>query len=258
MGLSDRPDLAPSRPHRAVCPSDRPGLVLVAHGTRAGAGVPASARLAASVKRELPGVAVRLAFVDVRRPTVSDVLPGLLTPARGGRAIVLPAFLASGYHVRTDLPAQLERLGARDAVSVTPALGADPLLVAAAADRLRTAGWCAEDAVVLAAAGSSDPDARAEVRRAARALGRELDTPVRVGFLASGRGPRLDDVLAEAGADGRRVAVASWLLAPGYFQTRVDECGAAVRAPSLAGHAGVRDAVLTRYSGACRAAARVA
>lgn len=248
---------AGGRGDRAGCLPDGPGLLLVAHGTRRGAGVLASARLAASVNRELPGVAVRLAFVDVRRPAVSDVLPGLLAAGRG--AVVVPTFLASGYHVRTDLPAQLDDLGVRDAVSVAPALGADPMLVAAAADRVRAAGWRPGDAVVLGAAGSSDPDARAEVRRAARALGRELDTPVRVGFLASGRGPRLDDVLAESGVGGRRVTVASWLLAPGFFQTRLDECGAAVRASSLAGHPGVRDTVLARYRAGCRtAASRVA
>jgi sirohydrochlorin ferrochelatase len=236
-----------------VISSGRPGLLLVAHGTRDGAGLLASGRLAASVVCELSGVAVRLAFVDVRRPTVADVLPGLL--ARAGEVVVVPAFLASGYHVRTDLPAQLDALGLRDRVVVTPALGADPLLVAAARDRLRAAGRRRGDAVVLAAAGSSDPAARAEVRRAARMLGRELDTSVRVGFLA-GPGPRLDDVVAEAGAAGRRVAVASWLLAPGLFQRRLPDSGAAVCAPPLAGHRGVRDTVLARYRDACRIAAR--
>jgi sirohydrochlorin ferrochelatase len=230
-------------------------LLLVTHGTRDESGAVASSRLAAEVRHRLPGVSVRLAFADVRPPTVAHVLPELLDTI--GEVIVVPAFLATGYHVHTDLPTQLESIGAARWVQLTPALGPDPALVHASVQRLRAAGWRSGDAVVLGAAGSSDPDARDEVRRAARAVGRQLGTSVRVGYLTGGQ-PRLDDVVGELRADGRRVAVASWLLAPGFFQNRLLDCGAQVCAPPLAGHQGVVDAVLARYRRACRARTQVA
>jgi len=228
-------------------------LLLVAHGTREAAGAEVARRLAGSVRRRLPGVPVRLAFVDVRPPTVAHVLPTLLrTPERFEmpEVVVVPAFLASGYHVRHDLPAQLAAAGVAGRVRVTPALGPDPRLVAAAEHRLRARGWRPGDATVLAAAGSSDPTARAEVAAAARALGRRLGCPVRVGYLASGT-PKVDELVAElrAGPGGahRRVAVASWLLAPGVFQHRLYAAGADVAAAPLGVQRGVQDALLARY-----------
>lgn len=221
----------------------RPALLLVAHGTREAAGTEVVRRLAASIRLRLPGVPVRLAFADVRPPTLAQVVPALLGAPE---IIVVPAFLAAGYHVRHDIPGQLVAAGVADRVQVSPALGADPLLVDAAEARLRAAGWRPGDATVLAAAGSSDPGARAEVAVAARALGRRLGCPVRVGYLASGA-PKLADVVAELRGDGRRVAVASWLLAPGVFQRRLASAGAAVAAAPLGVHRGVLDAVAARY-----------
>ena len=224
-----------------------PPLLLVAHGTRDSAGAEVARRLTEAVRRRLPATTVRLAFVDVRPPTVAHVAPTLRGAAE---VVVVPAFLAAGYHVRHDLPAQLAAAGLAGRARLTPVLGADPRLVAAAEDRLRAAGWCAGDATVLAAAGSSDPGARAEVAEAARALGRRLGCPVRVGYLASGA-PKLAEVVASARAGGRRrVAVASWLLAPGVFQRRLDDVCAgvdAVAAAPLGLHPGVLDAVLTTY-----------
>ena len=226
-----------------------PPLLLVAHGTRDAAGAAVALRLAERVRRRLPGSAVRLAFVDVRPPTVAHIAPTL---RRAAEVVVLPAFLAAGYHVRRDLPAQLAAAGLAGRARLTPVLGADPRLVAAAEDRLRAAGWRPGDATVLAAAGSTDAGARAEVAGAARALGRRLGCPVRVGYLASGA-PKLAEVVAEARATGRRVAVASWLLAPGVFQRRVDDIGADVAAAPLGLHPGVLDAVLSRYLAAVAA-----
>ena len=112
-----------------------------------------------AVRAALPGVDVRLGYVDVRVPKVVDAVAGL------DGAVVVPAFLASGYHVRTDLPAQLAACGVTpERFRVTPAVGPDPLLARAARARLAEAGWTYGDAVVLAAAGSSDAAALAEVR----------------------------------------------------------------------------------------------
>lgn len=221
-----------------------PPLLLVAHGTRDSSGAEVARRLTEAVRHRLPATPVRLAFADVRPPTVAHAAPTL---RRAAEVVVVPAFLAAGYHVRHDLPAQLAAAGLAGRARVTPVLGADPGLVAAAEDRLRAAGWCPGDATVLAAAGSSDAGARAEVAVAARALGRRLGYPVRVGYLAGGA-PKLADVVASARAGGRRrVAVASWLLAPGVFQRRVDDVAADVAAAPLGLHPGVLHAVLSTY-----------
>ena len=74
------------------------GLILVAHGTRRPGGVEMIGDLAAQVSTLL-GRTVQVAFVDVLGPTPSEVLS-----ASGQPAIVVPAFLARGYHVRIDLP----------------------------------------------------------------------------------------------------------------------------------------------------------
>jgi sirohydrochlorin ferrochelatase len=234
------------------------GLLLVAHGTRDAAGARASERLAEAVRHRLAGVDVRLAYVDVRPPSIAEVLPAMLADLPpDGWALVVPAFLASGYHVRRDLPAQLAACGATDRVRVTGALGPDPRLATACADRLCAAGWRHGDAVVLATAGSADLRARAEGHQVARALARRLGCPVRVSYLA-GEGPRLDDTVAQLHAVRRRVAVASWLLAPGEFQNRLLRCAAEVRAAPLSGHPLLLDAVLARYQRASGSESAVA
>jgi sirohydrochlorin ferrochelatase len=214
-------------------------LLLVVHGTRDPAGTAMSAELAAEVRRSLP-VPVRLAFADVRRPSVTDVLRDWDVP---GPIVAVPAFLAAGYHVWVDLPAQILGSGRPD-VHLTAPIG--PSVVPAALDRLIAAGWRRSDAVVLAAAGSSDPRARADVRRAAAVLSRLVRQPVGVGYLATGR-PTVADAVAAARRPGRRVAVASWLLAPGLFHRWVAGSGADVVSEPIGVHPLLVAQLVQRY-----------
>jgi len=178
-------------------------------------------------------VPAELAFVDVLDPPLRQVLARVPGPVT-----VVPAFLASGYHVRVDVPGEVTASERRD-VTVTEALGPHPAVVRAAAARLREAGWRRGDAVVLAAAGSSDPRAVADVDLAARRLSAVVGRRVRVGFLAAGT-PRLADLVGGLRAVGeRRVAVASWLLAPGVFHRAALACGADVVADPLKSHPAV-------------------
>ena len=217
-----------------------PTLVVAVHGTRDVRGTEVAYALVERVAGCV-GVPVRVAFADVRDPDV-----GAVAGAVAGPVVVVPAFLSSGYHVRVDIPAQLARAGRADAV-VTEALGADRRLVAGAASRLVEAGGRRGDAVVLAAAGSSDAGALAEVEGVAGRLGRLLGVPVRVAYAATAS-PRVGEVVAAARAAGHaRVAVASWLLAPGLFHTRVVESGADVVAAPLGAARGVVEAVVERY-----------
>ena len=188
-------------------------LVLVAHGSRDDAAHACVEEIVDAVRGALPGTDVRLGYVDVRGPKVADAVAGL------DRAVVVPAFLASGYHVRSDLPAQLAECAAPpDRFPVTPVIGPDPLLARAAGARLVEAGW--------RSGGAGEQ---------------------RVGFVATAT-PRMDAVVADLRAAGeRRVAVASWLLAPGVFHARLGELGADVVAAPLGAHHDVVATVVARY-----------
>ena len=66
----------------------------------------------------------------------------------------------------------------------------------------------------------------------------------------------MDAVVAGLRAAGeRRVAIASWLLAPGVFHTRLTDAGADVVAAPLGAHPDVVAAVVARYRAARHPAA---
>jgi sirohydrochlorin ferrochelatase len=235
---------APRLPGRSARSGRAPALLLVAHGTREAGGALAVERIAALVRALAPRVEVRVSYADVRGPTPADALAEL-----PGACVAVPMFLAAGYHVRVDVPEQLRAAGRPDVV-IADALGPDPVLVCAAAERLAAAGARPDDAVVLAVAGSSDVSAQADGALAARRLGRLLRGPVALGTIAAG-GPRVPEVVAGLRAAGaRRVAVASWLLAPGLFQRRLDEAGADVVGGPLADHPAVPGLIVARYRSA--------
>lgn len=214
-----------------------PALVLVAHGTRNPHGVEMIAELAEQVSRTVP--LVRTAFVDVLGPLPSEVLRDL----GGMPAVVVPAFLASGYHVHVDVPREV----AGHHAVVTPALGPHPELARIMAIRLRAAGWRRGDGVVFAAAGSSDRRARTDVCRAALMLGERLGEPAPVAYVATGA-PRVADAVEQLRRSGRsRVFVASYLLADGLFQQRLYQAGADGVADPIGGHPGVARLIIDHY-----------
>lgn len=227
-----------------------PVLIGCSHGTANLAGRAAIASILDDVRRLRPDLDVREAFVDVQEPEVADVVASALADAGG--AVVVPLLLSVGFHVKVDVAAAVEPAGA----AASGPLGPDELLVDILVDRLRKAGLTDDDALVLAAAGSSDPaaaDAVAEVAAGlATALGRELGAPgsssggLLVGF-GAGAEPRVPAAVAEARASGRRVVVASYLLAPGFFHDRVLEAGADVVAAPLAPDARLAELTLRRY-----------
>ena len=222
-------------------------VVLAVHGTRDPAGAAVARDLAAALADRL-GLPVRPAYADVRGPTVVDVLRRA-SPDR--TPVLVPAFLSTGYHVHTDLPAQILLSGRTDTVT-TPPLGPSPALVAALADRLTEAGARPGDAVVLGAAGSRDPAARAEVAAVAGILGRRLGTAVSVGWAASVR-PTVAEAVADLRSRGaRRVSVATWLLAPGLFADRIRDCGADAAARPLGMHPALLDLLAQRVERTAR------
>jgi sirohydrochlorin ferrochelatase len=217
-----------------------PALVLLAHGTGDAAGRATIGRLLVALRALLPGVTVRMAYAGVARPGLADVLRGLPGPV-----VVVPAFLASGFHVRVDVPGQLAGTGRTDVVLADP-LGPDPVLVSVALERLAEAGGTEADTVVLAAAGSTDPVAAEDLRTAASLLAARVGRPVPVGYIAGGE-PRIASVVA---AQPGRVALVTWLLAPGAFHRWLADAGATVVAEPLGDHPDVARVVVARYRSA--------
>ena len=221
-----------------------PPLVLAAHGTRDPAGVAELEALAGAVRARLAPTPVLMGYVDVIGPKLSEVIPD--------RAVVVPAFLTTGYHVRVDVPAQVRQSGRRE-VLVTPPLGPDPLLLDAAVSRLVAAGMEPGDAVVLTAAGSAEPRAHADLAAAVQGLATRLGSAVHLGYVSTGQPSVRETVAVVRGRGASRVSVATWLLAPGLFQRRLSRCGADVIASPLGAHPLVVEAVLRRYRAALAA-----
>jgi sirohydrochlorin ferrochelatase len=210
-------------------------LVLVAHGTRSPAGQEQIRALASRVARRRPGLDVRLSYVDVQEPTVAAEVSTV-----DGRGVAVPLLLTAGYHVRVDIASAV----AGTAVVAAPPLH-DERIVAVLADRVADAGPA--DAVVLAAAGSSDPRGRADVAEVARAM------PMRchVAYASPSLTPRVRDVVTELRAEGAtRIVVAAYLLVDGLFHRSLHAAGAdAVTAPLIT-HPDVTELVLRRYDDA--------
>ena len=150
-------------------------LVAVAHGSRDPRAAATVTELLSVVRaraprRGLPGLEVRAAFLDHCAPSLPQVLGSVSAagdPGTRGPAVVVPLLLTAAYHSKADIPAQLAAAAARHGLDVVSAgtLGPHSLLLAALERRLREAGVAVDDAgtrattgVVLAAAGSSDPE----------------------------------------------------------------------------------------------------
>lgn len=199
------------------------GVLLVAHGSRDSRAATVAHDVAAGLSTGgglSPGgqLAAAAAFLELAEPTTEQALDGLVR--RGVRQVtVVPFLLGRAYHAKTDLPDVLRSVTERELrLRVADVLGPDPLLASLLIRRIaetRT-GF---DAVVLAAAGSSDPEGNAGVRQLAEVLADELGVPVWDAYASAAR-PDPGTAVAEARVDGR-VLVATYLLAPGYFADTV-------------------------------------
>jgi sirohydrochlorin ferrochelatase len=229
-----------------------PVLIACAHGTRNPTGRRLVAELALAARSLRPGLETTAAFVDVQPPTVVDVVAGL--SAAGRPAVVVPLLLSGGYHVHVDIAGAVA--GAAGTVAARP-LGPDPRLVEVLHDRLVSAGADPRDprtAVVLAAAGSSDVRAVADVESTADLLQRTWAGPVTTGY-GSAATPTVPDAVAAARRAGaERVVVASYLLAPGHFHDKLAGAGADVVTAPLLPDDRIAAVLLDRYDVALESA----
>ncbi|MEU8767291.1 sirohydrochlorin chelatase [Streptomyces griseus] len=234
-----------------------PTLLIIAHGSRDPRHAATVHALTERVRAERPGLRVETAFLEFNAPSVPRVLERLA--AEGADEVVaLPLLLTRAFHAKTDIPsvlrearARLPRLHVRQA----DVLGPSPLLNAALGRRLREAGVRPGDlprtGLVLASAGSSDPEAIAVIAEIARELRHTGWCAVRPAF-ASALLPRTEDAVRALRAEGvDRVAVAPYVIAPGRLPDRIvagaEAAGADVLADVLGPAPEMARLLLDRY-----------
>lgn len=218
-------------------------VVLVAHGTRDSRGADTVRRLARRVAEALPAQEVALTYVDVQEPQVDEVLDDVMT--RHASVIVVPLLLSRGFHVDVDIAnAVAAHRGSR---AVAP-LGPDPLLATLMVKHLRASGVAPGTHVVMAAAGSSRAIAAEDVEKAAEQLAQEWEGSVTVAY-ATGTEPSVPDAVAAVRSAGATtVAIASYLLAEGFFHDRLSGAGADIVTPPLGDDDAVVAVILSRLT----------
>jgi sirohydrochlorin cobaltochelatase len=120
----------------AVDRDARRGIVLFAHGARDPRWAEPFERLRALVASRMPGVDVRLAFLEMMQPCLDDAADALVAGGCASLSIV-PVFLGQGSHVRRDLPQLADALRRRLStipIVVAEAVGEDEAVLAAIAD----------------------------------------------------------------------------------------------------------------------------
>lgn len=246
-------------PHGNVSPLTpaAPALVAVAHGSRDPHALHTVTELLERVRELRPGLDVRLGHIELNEP----LLPRTLDALGAGEAVLVPLLLGRGHHVKQDIPEAVAGAAALRTRTAVP-LGPHPLLVEALHGRLTEAGWRPEDdgnrdsAVVMAAAGSRDPESAAGTRRTAHLLSERLGGVPVVPAYASAANPTVPAALRALAARGRRrVAVASYFTAPGRFASAAAAQAPWIAAAPLGAHPAMARLLLHRYDRARAAGA---
>ncbi|WP_328344845.1 sirohydrochlorin chelatase [Streptomyces violaceus] len=235
--------------------TNKPVLLVIAHGSRDPRHAATVHALVRRVRALRPDVRVETGFLDFNVPSAQGVLESLAV--QGVRDVVaLPLLLTRAFHAKADIPAVLADAPPQLRIHQAEVLGPSPLLLAALERRLYEAGLSPADksstGVVLASAGSTDPEAIAVIAEIAREWRHTGWCAVRPAF-ASASLPRTQDAVRELRALGcSRVAVAPYVLAPGFLPDRIAR-GAAeadVLADVLGPAPEVARVVLERYEAA--------
>lgn len=178
-----------------------------------------------------PGLRTAAAYIDNASPSVRTELERLAVDGVSD-VVVLPLLLTAASHSKTDVAASVQ-VGRRAHPAMRlrygRPLGPHPTIIEVLAARLVEAGAADDDPVVLAAGGSVDPDANAQVAATARLLWEGRSWPsVDVAFASTTR-PTVLEVLERLRALGhRRAAVARYFVGPGHLPSVVERQAHAV------------------------------
>jgi sirohydrochlorin ferrochelatase len=235
-----------------------PALVALAHGSRDPRSAATITALVAEVRAQRPDLRVETAFLDLAKPSFQTVVDRLVK-AGHDEIVVVPLLLTEAYHATVDVPSAIAQAVTRHEglqIRATRILGLETAFLQVLDDRMREALKHARvrelDALVLAAAGSSDPLANQAVARLARIWGAHHKLPVTAAY-ASSAPPATGEAVRAFRAEGRRhIAVASLFLAPGNLTDRADElafeAGAVAVSEPLGAHPEVARTILARYA----------
>jgi sirohydrochlorin ferrochelatase len=235
-----------------------PALIALAHGSRDPRSAATIKALVAEVRALRPDLRVEPAFLELSKPSFQTTVDKLVR-AGFDEIVVVPLLLTEAYHAKVDVPAAVAEAMSRHEglkVRATHILGMEPAFLEVLDLRLRAALKEARvrelDALVLAAAGSSDPLANQAVGRLARTWGARHRLPVTAAF-ASAAPPATGEAVRAFRGEGRRhIAVASFFLAPGFLPDRSRElaleAGAVAVSDPLGAHEALARTVLARYA----------
>jgi sirohydrochlorin ferrochelatase len=235
-----------------------PALITLAHGSRDKRSAATIKALAEEVRRARPGLRVEPAFLELSRPGFGQVVDRLVKDGYD-EIVVVPLLLSDAYHANVDVPnAVAEAIGRHPGLRIRASgiLGLEPAFLEVLDSRLRDALSGARvrelDALVLAAAGSSNPLANQAIGRLARVWGNRHRLPVTAAF-ASTAPPATGEAVRAFRLEGRRhVAVASMFLAPGFLPDRAAElafeAGAVAVSAPLGADPILARTILARYA----------
>ncbi len=209
--------------------TERPALLLIGHGSRSEAGVVEYWSLVELVRRQDPSLPIGGGFIELARPDLDSAIDELVMA--GGRAVVaVPLLLLGAGHQKEDGPAALARARIRHPgveFLYGRALGLHPLVLAAAGDRITEAVGrtsTRDAAVVLVGRGSSDPDANADLYKAARLLQEMSGSAVIEPAFVSLAPPSLPEALERCRRLGATtVAVVPYFLFTGVLVDRIGD-----------------------------------
>ncbi len=200
-----------------------PALITLAHGSRDPRSAATIRALVAETRSMRSDLRIEPAFLECAKPDFGKVVDRL---AKRGfdEIVVVPLLLSDAHHAQVDVPRRVALAADRHPglqIRVTKILGLEPTFLEVLDRRLREALSHARvrelDALVLAAAGSSDPLANQAVSRLARTWGARHRLPVTAAFAASAPPATGEAVRAFRAAGRRHIAVASMFLAPGFL-----------------------------------------
>lgn len=235
-----------------------PALVALAHGSRDPRSAATVTALVNEVKAQRPDLRIEKAFLELAKPSFDTVVDKLVR-AGHEEIVVVPLLLVEAFHAKVDVPELIASATARHPglkIRATAVLGLEARFLEVLDERLRAALKAARvrelDALVLAAAGTSDPLANQAVARLARVWGSHHKLPVTAAYATSAP-PATGEAVRAFRAEGRRhIAVASLFLAPGTLLDRATElaleAGAVAVSDPLGAHPEVARTVLARYA----------
>ncbi len=235
-----------------------PAMIALAHGSRDPRSTATVNALVSEVRKLRPDLRIEPAFLDLAKPTL-DRAVAKLERAGFDEIVVVPLLLTEAFHAKVDVPTAVAAAaeahpGVR--LRATSVLGLETRFLEVLDLRMREALKAARvrelDALVLAAAGSSDALANQSVARLARIWGARHKLPV-VAAYASAAPPATGEAVRAFRFEGRRhIAVASLFLAPGNLCDRAAElaleAGAVAVSEPLGAHPEIARTILARYA----------